>query len=262
MIRREIVESDSRKCWLLISQIEHARIAGELAAAWRGPLLEPAAAHDELLAAIAHHDDGWAAWERRPGVDPQTGRPRDFTEMVLADSLAIWEQSIAGAEHIGPMAAWAVSRHFCVLLEHSLVDKEPHPGSDAWRGQDFLRTQSLRQRLWRQRITDRYPTSDPGLLSDRGRTWLQRFDWISLWLCCSRAPAPLSLEFPYGPRRRCSVRGFDVTVEPWPFAADRLELQAPAREVAAGVYRTPMSLEQAESQARTLRWTLHPGDRS
>lgn len=84
MIRR-VQDND----WLLISQLEHARIAAELAEAWDTEELSEFPHRDELLSAIRHHDDGWAAWELAPTINQQ-GEPRDFTEMSMQIATSIW----------------------------------------------------------------------------------------------------------------------------------------------------------------------------
>src|SRR5581483_10014235 len=119
MIRRKQIDGTGRAFWVLISQVEHARVAGELAQQWGNPPLTPLVPRDELVATIRHHDDGWAEWERMPGVDPQLGQPYAFTEMPLADSLAIWRKSIDGARSLGNLAPYLVSGHFSALLRHS-----------------------------------------------------------------------------------------------------------------------------------------------
>ena len=95
MIRRNVTTENGQPGWLLISQVEHARISGEFAESWIDsptanvtflPLINP----EELLPAIYHHDDGWQDWEKSPEVDPQTGRPLAFTEMPLEVALEIW----------------------------------------------------------------------------------------------------------------------------------------------------------------------------
>ena len=113
MIRR----ADGAEAWILISQIDHAQLAARLAAHWRGPAADQLEPRLELLAAIEHHDDGWAGWEAKPGVDDVTGRPLAFDEMLLGESLAIWRHSITAAEAFGPLAAYCVAGHFCALLE-------------------------------------------------------------------------------------------------------------------------------------------------
>jgi Protein of unknown function (DUF3891) len=90
MIRRE-----HGRDWLLISQVDHARLAGVLAGAWNLGGGRMAALRDDLLQAVRQHDEGWAAWEASPTIDPETGRPRDFTEMPMAVASEIWNRSIA-----------------------------------------------------------------------------------------------------------------------------------------------------------------------
>src|SRR5690242_18324673 len=94
MIRRLEQHPDRGDSWLLIPQIEHARLAGRLAENWGAAPFGTLPARDELIVAVEHHDDGWADWDRRPAVDAERGTPIEFTEMPLADALGIWRQSI------------------------------------------------------------------------------------------------------------------------------------------------------------------------
>ena len=90
MIRRNC-DSD----WLLISQVDHARVAETLAAAWGNSDVPNLPEREELVPAIRDHDEGWLDWEQSPTVDEETGRPRNFTEMPMEVSTRIWEKSIA-----------------------------------------------------------------------------------------------------------------------------------------------------------------------
>ncbi len=89
MIRRDDIPPDDPPRWLLISQIEHARVSAELARYWgRAPLkaVEPS---EIVLPTILRHDDGWQAWESRPAVNGD-GAPTSFTEMPPGDGNEIW----------------------------------------------------------------------------------------------------------------------------------------------------------------------------
>ncbi len=68
------------------------------------------------LAAVYHHDDGWADWDRQPSWDAQTIRPLSFTEMPTVMATDIWRRSIDAASAIGPLAEYAVTGHFAALL--------------------------------------------------------------------------------------------------------------------------------------------------
>jgi len=54
MIRRNLTLVDGTPLWLLISQVEHARVSGELTEFWQQPF------PSEVVDAITQHDDGWA----------------------------------------------------------------------------------------------------------------------------------------------------------------------------------------------------------
>ena len=84
----------ARSFGCLISQVEHARVSGELVRHWHEQF-----SHD-VVEAIAHHDDGWAAWEAEPKLNPEIGAPYSFLEMPLAESLVIWDHSIAAARQV------------------------------------------------------------------------------------------------------------------------------------------------------------------
>src|SRR5262249_14641356 len=116
MIRRDgSAAAEAAGRWILISQIEHARLAVRLAEHWSGRGFAPLMPRRELLWAVEHHDDGWRAWETAPGVDPTSGRPRSFVEMEPSDSVAIWTRSIDEAADAGPLEAYLVAGHFSSL---------------------------------------------------------------------------------------------------------------------------------------------------
>jgi hypothetical protein len=124
MIVREVFAAsnqsgDQPACWALISQIEHARLAYDLATHWSELPLSDGLLSETVLPTIFHHDDGWAAWDNAPQVDPQSGRPLSFLEMPLAESLDIWTGSIQAVEPFGPLASWLVAEHFTKLLAPS-----------------------------------------------------------------------------------------------------------------------------------------------
>ncbi|MEM1304421.1 MAG: DUF3891 family protein, partial [Planctomycetota bacterium] len=122
MIRRDVprtgknADAGDLSHWLLISQVEHARITHQLAAAWK--TLLPGASglvRQEFLAALLHHDDGWKPWSRDPQIDPEHGRPYGFTEMPPRLAQEIWSGSIEACREIGPLAGWMVASHFIGL---------------------------------------------------------------------------------------------------------------------------------------------------
>jgi hypothetical protein len=170
MIRREITNVDGTEIWLLISQVEHARVSGELARHWREEF-----SHD-VLNAIAHHDDGWAAWEASPKMNPASGAPFSFLEMPLPAALVIWDHSIAAGGEYGPLAAYIVAGHFYNLLSNSENSKDPL--AVAW-----LTAKRKHRTAW----LDEWVRAEPSHTLDYAKHAQQMLliaDLFSLWLCC------------------------------------------------------------------------------
>jgi hypothetical protein len=246
MIRREALAGDE---WLLISQIDHARLAGDLAAAWGAPPFAPLVPRDELLWAIYHHDDGWHAWEQSPDVDPKTGRPRSFTEMEIDDSLAIWGASIDPAFEVGPLEGYAVAGHFCALARRVAAWKSSDPRWPAVN--DFLAHNDRLMNQARQHF--------PEEVASHAVTWLQFFDALSLWLCCAPATEPDRAEPPGGPELTLSPLAAEaIRIAPWPFTVPAVNLEVPARAVPAHPYRDRAELASAAAHTVRIRWDFLP----
>jgi hypothetical protein len=104
MIRRETADG-----WLLISQVDHAQLAGDLAAAWGNDRVPGLPLAEWLVPAVRDHDEGWRTWEATPTVT-KDGRPRQFAEMPAAEAMAIWSTSIDLCASGPPSSAEALRR--------------------------------------------------------------------------------------------------------------------------------------------------------
>ncbi len=144
MIRR-----DGDVGWILISQVDHAHLAAEMAAVWgsgRTPgLPEP----ELLLPAIRDHDEGWREWERLPDIDPETHFPRNFTEMPAADATRIWTRSIEtcrrGRQSI--VASVDEFRRFLALAGKRLSHERAIVAEEVFSSREAFSTDDLIERL-------------------------------------------------------------------------------------------------------------------
>lgn len=80
--------------WLLLSQVEHARLAGRIADVWGNAVVSNLPLPELLVPAVRHHDDGWYEYEQALQLDSETGTPRSFTEMPMDVATGIWSRSI------------------------------------------------------------------------------------------------------------------------------------------------------------------------
>jgi hypothetical protein len=270
MIRREIQLADGERSWLLISQVDHARISGELTRHATERF-----SHD-VVDAITHHDDGWAEWEAAPKLNSAIGGPYSFLEMPLSESLVIWDKSIAAARKFGPLAGFVVAGHFYNLLSES--DHRGEPGAVAW-----LAAKRKTRTAW----LDEWVRLDPGHtldLAKAAQAQLFTADLFSLWLCCD---APLGGNDPgvleqsqmklraesllkqyrftsvgFGrrhatPDNPIEALAWVIAVDPYRFHTSPLSLSLTAEIVPVASYTNWPELEAA-SRPLELRWRLMP----
>lgn len=258
MIRRDWPRgAEPAERWYLVSQVEHARLSHQLAAAWDPSFIAPHV-RDEFLAAVLHHDDGWLGWDAAPGIDPEHGRPYAFTEMPPAEAQRIWSESIDACRALGPLAGWMVASHFTEL--------QSKPDDDYAEWIDWLEPVREQRDAWLAEWLGVSADNTPEL-ANRCLAWLQAFDWLSLWLCC-RCPVvtedhptePLVIgggvdgrlgwpEVTFTP-----TAGGQVQVDPWPFVGERVALHV-AATMAPVVSYDPQQCAKAHKPVE-LSWQL------
>ncbi len=187
MIRR-----DDGDDWLILSQMEHARVAAELARVWCFGSSSTVGATDLLLSAVHDHDEGWRAWELAMQIDPKSGTPRQFTEMPMEVATEIWTKSIEFCAQKHPLPGLWVSSHFVYLGEQSLESREADL-SDVSAVQRFLTAQSRFQEQCRLEALQDVTEREFDALSRFGFTFLRMFDSLSLWLCCAQPHTALGI---------------------------------------------------------------------
>jgi Protein of unknown function (DUF3891) len=256
MIRRDLpADENSPARWVLIPQTEHARLAGNLAEHWGADGFAPLKPHDELLWAIAHHDDGWPDWDRAPDVDHSTGIPRSFTEMEIDDSLAIWSASIDGAARAGKLEGSLVAGHFCALARRAAAWKKDDPAWD--RAEQFIARYEARIDSWLEAWQQQDRAANTTAVAELALAQLQFFDLLSLWFCCAAAAETDVVPTPAGPDLTLSPQDSGhVRLSPWPLLVAQLNLEIPGRIVPRGHYGSRDLLAAAPSQPVLLRWEL------
>lgn len=255
--RPQPASGQSPEWWVLISQLDHARLSYLLAAHWSATTVVALQPRAPLLWAIEHHDDGWRDWEKHPDVEPQKGAPRGFTEMELADSLAIWTASIDRAEAAGLLQAYTVAGHFVALAHRAHTwrhDDAQWPAAEA-----FIRHFESRMAGWLEGWQAENPSVHTPALASLAIRQLQWFDSLSLWFCCEATSEPETAELPGGGILRLTPGDGDrVTLDPWPFDVQHLTVEIPGRAVPRRRYASREELAAAPSQPLVLRWQLEP----
>ena len=121
-----MLRMESETGWWLITHPDHARLAGDFAAAWGNAQFRKPEPRARVLKGISCHDDGWAARDAHPSITRQ-GKPSAFsTELVgkysafeeidLEEYLAVRDRAVRIIAEQDPYAGLLISMHTYNLL--------------------------------------------------------------------------------------------------------------------------------------------------
>jgi hypothetical protein len=211
---------------LVIGQLSHAWLSGQLARAWgneRFPAPEP---REEVVLGAEQHDVGWALFDLEPTLSEQSGLPRSFLESSVEEHLAIWRDAPDRLCSVSLHAALVVSMHGCALSE-----LRASAGAD---GAELLHEHVEAERRRQRRLRETLGISEEHALRIRRQMWT--WDGLSLALCLQWRPftahevpgadGPLDVEL-------SDLGDGRSTLEPWPFTSERVEVRCEARRLAA-----------------------------
>jgi hypothetical protein len=194
---------------IAITQPDHAALAARIMRAWRANGLPESPRRDDILLAIAEHDNGWREVDETLMVDPADGSIRDF--MTVPDEIkrGVWTRAIDRLSGT-PYAAALVAQHAAYVYGR-------YRQNPAW-AQFFVDMEAARD----ERLRAVARTVD-ALMGDY--VFLRLGDLISLVFCTRTImQAP---EFGYTLR----LDGENVFVTPDPFGGAKVPISIDGREV-------------------------------
>ena len=151
-----------------IDQVDHARLAGEIAQHFDPEIVRPLDAR--LIDAISLHDEGWSELDSKPPV-------RTFLDVQPADFLRAWRGSINAAREVSELGGLMVGGHF-YRLGKARLELAPNTPTDTKLVQEFLSEQERARSQWKTTASFSEPQLE-GLID-----LLQFCDVFSLYLCC------------------------------------------------------------------------------
>lgn len=238
-----IVRDAGASLWL-ITQPDHAALAGRLMEAWRGEGFPDRTTRAAALAATYDHDIGWTAFDVAPVVDAETGRPADFINAPTALRQAVWRAALAELPRRSTYVA-------ALVAQHALSVYRRHRSDPAWLA-FFSEMESARDRWFTDDVRPDGSSGGPidPELSDR-RGFLQDYaivatgDLLSLTFCTGWTDAQQAEGYIIEPR------GHDLRVTPDPFGGARVPLRVTARVIANRRYADDADLRDALRGAET-----------
>lgn len=253
MIRREEKEG-----WFLINQHDHAALSGQIMNYWGNDAFEPPHPQDEVLFAIAEHDNGWREWDSSPKVKAQTGFPMNFIEMDFPDQKTIWTRSYRRFSEDHPYASALVALHFRVFNQ-KIIDKNE--------GNSEARKLNLEMNKFiANSLNLKFSNSGLPPLPKKAKINLrlvQVGDIISLALChgwpsIDIDAAPLNYKGMASKLKLTSSDGKNYIINPYPFSQSKLRFQIIGRKLGQKQFNSDDELRQIlnESNSETLELSI------
>src|SRR5579862_296492 len=106
-----------------ITQPDHAALAGRIMKAWRANGLPTNPRRDEILLAVAEHDNGWREIDAQFLRDPATGEILDFMTVSGDIKRGVWPRAIDRLSAT-PYAAALVAHHAAHVYSRYRTDPE------------------------------------------------------------------------------------------------------------------------------------------
>ena len=117
---------------LAIMMYEHTALCGQFARAFGNAGFEPLSPLDPMIYVIAHHDAGWAEFDRDPVIDDKTGLPYNLIEtpaqyitVTSRKSPDFNERQHPFCGLISSMHSWGLYNGRYGLSKHVLIEKFP-----------------------------------------------------------------------------------------------------------------------------------------
>jgi hypothetical protein len=228
---------------VLIRQTDHAMLAGFFAREWGNDLFAPPEPFESFRIAAAEHDNGWREWELLPQIDPATFSPYTFMSIPTAEHMAIYQYGLERLIKVDPYAGLLASMHCAGLYDRT---RATMPGfsakyvksTESPMVNDFI--QRLRLQQLRLKVTLRADPAMQAFTEEKAlQANLQRFealDRLSLYFCLASPGDSMIEGVPVDQQRNetdweLRREGSDVTLGPYPFRRDPLEVSILARRV-------------------------------
>jgi hypothetical protein len=256
---------------MMVLQIEHARLVGELMQHWGGGMFERPSPYESVCLAASMHDEGWRVPDEEALYDANKARPLHFLDIDLRQHASFYGKGVERVREMDAYAGLLVGMHWTGLYRGRWGTQqrrvfEPKEGA-------FLEDVMIEEE--RAEVPAKLKllaaSSEPRS-SFEMRLWmnyelLQACDLLSLFVCMedltddsvSGTVGPV----PTGPGKDAIdlqlhvLGGGVVSIDPYPFDVPSLEMNVPFRAIPDRRYESQSEaarhIDGAEGQAISCR---------
>jgi hypothetical protein len=259
-----IVRNQSDGAVVMITQNDHAKLAGLFAAHWGNQTFERPRPYTSMMRAAQYHDGGWLRYETNPYLDTATGKSPSYQQVPNdTPQLAAYQWVIDMLTDIDSYTGLMVSKHRTGLWQNRYQTFTSPKGRLRERSGEVkaaLQKFEAEQQEVKQTLGGGNSKFDNELWFNYRA--LQIYDLLSLYFCCDGytddehfkedllAPIRLSYDSPEEADLRVAPNGAGaVRMEPYPFDVAPLTVSARARIVPPGTYASAEACLEAYHKA-------------
>jgi uncharacterized protein DUF3891 len=258
---------------IIIRQTDHAVLSGFFARELGNELFSKPEPLESFRLAATEHDNGWEEWELQPRIDPVTFLPYSFMSVPTEEHIALYQRGIERVVKADRYAGLLVSMH-CANLYDRTAATMPGFSAKYVKSQEAPLVNDVLQRLRLQQLRLKVDlranpatkefTNEKWLLANAQR--LEAVDRLSLYICLAPLePATIDavptdyrgneVDWELQPEESNSV-----TLEPYPFRRDPLEISILARRIPKRRYADHTDFQKTLAQAAffAVKFTLRP----
>jgi hypothetical protein len=259
---------------IIIRQTDHAVLSGFFARELGNELFSKPEPLESFRLAATEHDNGWEEWELQPRIDPVTFLPYSFMSVPTEEHIALYQRGIERVVKADRYAGLLVSMHCANLYDRT---RATMPGFSAKyvKSQEAPIVNDVLQRLRLQQLRLKVDLrANPATKEYTDEKWLQAnaqrleaIDRLSLYICLAPLePATIDavpvdyrgseVDWELQPEGNNSV-----TLEPYPFRRDPLEISILARRIPKRRYADHTDFQKTLAQASffAVKFTLRVG---
>lgn len=256
---------------ILIRQTDHAFLAGFFAQEWGNGVFEKPQPFESFCLACAEHDNGWNEWELQPSIDPKTRLPYTFASIPTDEHIGLYQRGIERLVKADHYAGLLVSMHAAMLYDRA---RATIPGfsskyirsTESQLVNDFV--QRLRLQQLRLKVDIRANAALKPFVEENhikaNFARLEALDRLSLYFCLGPSLNTGIEAVPtndHGGEADFELRpegGNVVTLYPFPFRRETLEVSVLARRVPKRVYADDLDFRKtlALSPFYAIQYTL------
>jgi hypothetical protein len=227
--------------WLVMTQPDHAALAGDLMEAWRADGLPDRPTRARVLRALREHDDGWRETDAAPLVDAE-GNPYDYMKIPLPIRQGIWPRTV---DRLAADDAYVAA----LVAQHAVTVYRRYHADPAW--QDFFTQMGQR----RDDLVARVMTESASAGSASFGSFLLDYTVLGVGdlfsqVFCNGWPQPYLIE-----GYQAILRDDRLTISPDPFDGATVALEVVARRIPARPYASDQDLRDTLAQAPSQRLT-------